>query len=337
MTRRAFLLFVLLLILLFIGCLVFGSVSIEPADVWAALAGADAGSTASFIVRQVRLPAAFTALLSGASLAVSGLMLQTVFRNPLADPSILGINAGASLGVAIAMLALGGTWAAGTFMLRGFLLILFAAFVGAAAIILCLLALSAIVRSSLMLLICGIMISYVTGSLISLLNYTATAEGVHSYVIWGLGNFNGVSLAHLPAFSLVLIVGLAAATLLIKPLNLLLLGDGYAQNLGLNTRLARTLCLAVCGVLTATVTAYCGPIAFIGLAVPHIARMFLGGANHRSLLPLTMLIGSTLALLCYLLSTLPRSHGLIPLNVITPLFGVPVILYVLLRARSVNE
>lgn len=318
---------------LFVVSLFHGTVHFSPPEVMQALTGGDTTSTAAFIVRESRLPQAITAILCGAALAVSGLLLQTVFTNPLADPSILGINAGASLGVAIVMLLMGGSLVAGDFSLSGFVLILIAAFVGSGIIILLLLFFSTILRSSLMLLIIGIMISYVTSSVISLLNYVSTAEGVHSYIIWGLGNFSGVSTGHLLPFSIVVIAGLIAAITLIKPLNALLLGPGYAQNLGVNIRLTRTLLLLITGVLTAITTAYCGPISFIGLAVPHIARLLLGTADNRQLLPVTLLCGSVLALVCNLLCTLPGDEGLIPLNVITPFFGVPVILYVLIFKR----
>ena len=325
---------IVLTVALFVFNLYHGTVSFSASEVWAALSGRDSTSTAAFIVRESRFPQAVTALLCGAALAGSGLLLQTVFSNPLADPSILGINSGASLGVAIVMLLLGGSLMAGPFNLTGFLFVVMAACVGAGIIILLLLFFSKVVRSNLLLLIIGIMISYVTSSVISLLNYVSTAEGVHSYIIWGLGNFSGVSLAQLPVFSGAMILGLLATLLLIKPLNALLLGDNYATNLGINTRRTRTLLLLITGLLTALTTAYCGPISFIGLAVPHIARLMLGTADHRQLLPLTLLTGSALALICNTLCTLPGDQGLIPLNVITPFFGVPVILYVLLFKRK---
>ena len=333
---RLSLLVSVLIVLLFAVSIFHGTVSFTPLQVWNVLTGQDTTSTAAFIVLESRLPQAVTALLCGAALAVSGLLLQTVFTNPLADPSILGINSGASLGVAVVMLLLGGSVMAGPFSVSGFLLVLFAAFAGSAVIIMMLLFFSGIVRGNLMLLIIGIMISYVTSSVISLLNYTSTAEGVHSYIIWGLGNFSGVSRAHLLPFSSVLILGLSASVLLIKPLNAMLLGENYAANLGVNMRRTRTLLLLVTGVLTAVTTAYCGPVSFIGLAVPHIARLMLSSANHRQLLPLTLLTGSSLALLCNILCTLPGDEGLIPLNVITPFFGVPVILYVLIFKRKFN-
>lgn len=194
--------------------------------------------------------------------------------------------------------------------------------------------LSTLVRSNVLLLIAGIMIGYVTSSAISLLNFFATAEGVQSYMVWGMGHFGGVSLRQLPAFALVTSVGLLAALLLVKPLNALLLGDRYAENLGINLRRVRYALLLVTGLLTAVTTAYCGPVSFIGLAVPHIARLLIGSANHRSLLPATLLMGGLIALLCNLLCILPGERGIIPLNAITPLIGAPVILYVILRGRS---
>lgn len=330
------LLMLALILLLFTFSIFHGTVSLTLMQVWNAIIGQDTTSTASFIVRESRFPQAVTALLCGAALAVSGLLLQTVFTNPLADPSILGINTGASLGVAIVMLLLGGSIIAGPFNISGFMLILLAAFSGSAMMILLLLFFSSMMRSHLMLLIIGIMISYVTSSVISLLNYTSTAEGVHSYIIWGMGNFNGVSLAYLFPFSIVMIFGLFCAILLIKPLNAMLLGENYATNLGVSMLKTRTLLLLTTGILTATATAYCGPISFIGLAVPHIARLLLGSVNHRQLLPLTLFTGSAIALICNIVCMLPGDQGLIPLNVITPFFGVPVILYVLIFKRKFN-
>lgn len=313
-----------------------GSVPLSATDVWAVLAGRETDSTTSFIVLQSRLPQAVTALLAGASLAVSGLMLQTVFANPLADPAILGINSGAGLGVGLVMLLFGGSVVGASFSLSGFVLIVMAAFAGSACVILLLLFFSSIVRSNLVLLILGIMISYAVSSLISLLNYAASADSLQAFVMWGMGSFNGVSIERLPLFSTVLLLALGGSVLLVKSLNALLLGENYAVNLGIKMRRIRTLLLVDVGVLSAVVTAFCGPIAFIGLAVPHIARLLLGRADHRNLLPLTLLLGSALALLCLFLCSLPHDRGLIPLNVVTPLFGVPVILYVILRKNKIE-
>lgn len=322
------------ILLLFIANLLVGSVDIPPADVWHILTGGEGGKASwSFIVWESRLPQALTALLCGGSLAVCGLMLQTAFKNPLAGPSILGINSGASLGVAFVMLLFGGSVTAGTFSLSGFLSVLMGAFVGAMAIMALILFFSTLIKSNVMLLITGIMIGYIASSAISLLNFFATAEGVQSYIIWGMGNFGGVSLQQMPAFASVTLLGLAGALMLIKPLNALLLGERYAENLGINIRRVRNWLLLVTGLLTAVTTAFCGPVAFIGLAVPHVARMLLGTSNHQSLLPVTILSGGAIALLCNLVCILPGEAGIIPINAVTPIIGAPVIIYVIVSQR----
>jgi iron complex transport system permease protein len=290
----------------------------------------------SFIVWESRLPQAITALLCGMALAASGLMLQTTFNNPLADPSILGISSGASLGVALVMLAGAGTITAGVFTLSGFLSVIIGAFIGSMLVMGIILFFSTLIKNSIMLLIIGIMIGYITSSAISLLNFFSTAEGVHSYMIWGMGNFGGVSLQQLPFFSLVTMAGLLITILLIKPLNALLLGTRYAENLGINIRRTRNLLLVATGLLTATTTAFCGPISFIGLAVPHIARLMLGTSNHNSLLPVTMLTGGAIALLCNFICILPGEAGIIPLNAVTPVIGAPIIIYVIVNQRKIQ-
>lgn len=326
------------ILLLFAGNLLVGSVSIPPADVFRILLGGEGEKAGwSFILWESRLPQALTALLCGGALAVCGLMLQTAFKNPLAGPSILGINAGASLGVAFVMLLFGGSITAGVFSLSGFFSVLLGAFIGAMLIMALILFFSTLIKSNIMLLITGIMIGYIASSAIALLNFFATAEGVQSYMIWGLGNFGGVSLQQMPAFALVTIVGLFGSLLLIKPLNALLLGERYAENLGVNIRRVRNWLLIITGLLTAVTTAFCGPVAFIGLAVPHVARMILGTANHNSLLPVTILSGGAVALLCNLICVLPGEAGIIPLNAVTPIIGAPVIIYVILSQRKPQQ
>lgn len=324
-----------LLLLLAAASLFSGSVALSPAKVWATLLSGPSGSdAAALIVFETRLPALLTALLSGASLAVAGLMMQTVFANPLADPSVLGVNAGAGLGAAAAMLLCGGSFAAGAFRLSGFLLVVAAAFAGALAVIFLLAACSAFLRDRLMLVVAGLMISFLASALISILNFYATSEGVRSYALWGMGDFGAVSLARLPAFAACAAAGLLSSLLLAKPLNALLLGDDYAANLGVRVRAVRTLALLSTGFLAATVTALCGPVAFIGLAVPPALRYALRTADHRRLLPLAMLWGADVALLCNLLSRLPGDGGLLPLNAVTPLFGVPAVLWILWKERG---
>jgi iron complex transport system permease protein len=304
-----------------------GAIHIDGATVWRILTGgaAEASTVERFIVLESRLPAALTALLTGAALGVSGLLLQSYFRNPLAGPSILGITSGANLGVAC--VALWGVTSVGGLTASALL--------GAAAVLGMLLLLSRYVRQPLTLLIVGMMISYVVSALITLLNFYATAEGVQSFLLWGMGNFSAVGSGHLLGYALMLLIPLAATVLLVKPLNGWMLGELYARNLGVRVGALRVGLLAVTGLLAAVTTAFCGPISFIGLSAPHVARLMLRTDDHRLLLPATALWGGCCASAClYLSAALPTGGGLIPINALTPFFGVPVILYVLLRERS---
>lgn len=327
-----------LLLILFFANLAWGSVSIPLGDIVGILfSGSGTGILATggtatggfdetyrYILLESRLPQAITALLSGAALATSGLLLQTAFRNPLAGPDVFGISSGAGLAVAIVMLGYG---------MGSFLAILSAAFAGAMLVMGIIVMFSQMVRSHTVLLIVGLMVGYLASSVISLLNFFSTAEGVKSYMVWGMGSFGNVSMGEAACLIPLALLGLLASLLLVKPLNAMLLGEQYAANLGFNVRRLRLVLLVVTGVLTAAVTAFCGPVAFIGLATPHIARLVIGTENHRRLLPVTMLAGSLLALLCNLLCTLPQGGGIIPLNAVTPLFGAPVVIYVLMRKR----
>ena len=328
---------VIVLLVLMGANLLFGSVRIPVDAVWNILLGNEVAKASwSFIIWESRFPQSVTALLCGAALAGSGLMLQTAFNNPLADPSILGISSGSSLGVALVMLAGGGSMAAGVFTFSGFFSVVAGALLGAMLVMGLILFFSTLIKSNIMLLIIGIMIGYIISSVISLLNFFATAEGVHSYMIWGMGNFGGVSLQQLPYFALFTLLGLMLSVLLIKPLNAMLLGTRYAENLGVNIRRTRNLLLLATGLLTAITTAFCGPISFIGLAVPHMARLLLGTSNHNILLPITLLTGGVIALLCNLICVLPGEAGIIPLNAVTPVLGAPIIIYVIINQRKIQ-
>lgn len=336
-TGRHILLLGVLIVLLFVANLLVGSVSIPADEVFRILLGEDTGRASwRYIVWEARLPQALTAMLAGSALAACGLLLQTAFRNPLAGVSILGVNSGAGLGVAVVMLLLGGTLSTGAFSLSGFFSVLAGAFAGALAVMALILFFSTVVRSNVMLLIIGLMVGYLVSSVVSLLNFMSTAEGVQSYLVWGMGHFGGVSLRQMPAFAAVVLAGLAGALLLVKPLNALLLGERYAENLGVRVRRVRHVLLVVVGVLTAVTTAFCGPVLFIDLAVPHIARLLLPTANHRLLLPATMLAGAVVALACNLACVLPGGAGLIPLNAVTPLIGAPIVIYVIVRQRTLG-
>lgn len=284
--------------------------------------------TARFIILDSRLPAALTALLAGAALAVGGLVMQTLFRNPLADPSLLGISAGAGLGAAIALLTAAGATLFATAS---------AAMMGAMLAIALLTAASAWMRSASALLIIGVMLSFLLGSITSILNFFATDEGVRSYVIWGLGNFSGAYGSRLVGFSASVLLPLLALPFAARGLDALLLGDDYAHSVGIDVRRHRTLLLLLVGWLTAVTTAVCGPVAFIGLAVPHAARRFAGTALHRKLLPCTVLLGSTTALACLFVTRLPAilqlTPSIMPLAAITPLIGAPVVIALLLKGN----
>ena len=320
---------------LFMAGLMTGSVSIPCSAVWRVLIGEDEGVSDSwrFIILESRLPQMITAMLSGACLATAGLMMQTVFRNPLAGPDVFGINGGAGLGVALVMLLAGGSVTLGTLGVTGNVAILAAAFAGAMAVMAIILFSSTLVRDGVMLLVIGIMVGYLSSSVVTLLNYSATEQGIRSFMLWGMGSLDGVTPSLLPLYVTITLAALLLSLLMVKPLNLLSLGDNYARNLGLNTRRARNYALLLTGLLTAVVTAYCGPIAFIGLAVPHIARLLTVTDDMRRLLPITMLTGAVVTMACHLLCFVPGEAGMLPLNAVTPLIGAPVIIYVIIRKR----
>lgn len=327
------------LLLIVLGCGLFllnlfvGSVKIPAGEVMDILLSGDVeNGPMDFIILGSRVPQALTATLAGAALTVAGLLLQTAFRNPLAGPSILGITSGAGLGVAIVMLFLGGTVSFAGFSAGGYVAVLIGALAGSLAVMGMLLLFSMWLKSDLMLLIAGIMTGYLTSSVVTLLNYLSSAEGIQSFTMWGMGTFGSVSREQMPVFSISIGIGLFLSVLLMKPLNIILLGENYARNLGISMQWVRNMLLVATGILTSVVTAFCGPIGFIGLAVPHIARMIFHTSDHRVMIPACILTGGVTGLLCNLLCILPETI-ILPLNGVTPLIGVPVILYVIFRKR----
>lgn len=309
-----------------IAAMVCGSVHIPISEVLSILTGHTPDKdTWGHIILDLRLPAVITAVLAGMSLAVAGLLMQTIFANPLAGPSIMGVSSGASLGVAVLVLLFG----AGTGT------VVSGAILGAMAVVVLLVALAGILRSGVMLLIVGILISYLSSSAIILLNYAASEQSVHTYVLWGMGTFSDTSWDQMAVPAAITTIGMCAAVFMAKGLNAMLMGENYAANLGVRVWTLRAWALLTAGTLTAVTTAYCGPIAFIGLAVPHIARLALGSTNHHRLLPLTMACGAATALLTLWLCTLPSRWGAVPVNAITPIIGVPVIIYIILNRRRI--
>ncbi len=315
----------LLTVLVALLSLGLGAVAIPIQEVFSILGGgADVPAHWEYIVWQMRVPAMLTAALTGASLGVAGLLLQSYFRNPLAGPSILGITNGANLGVALVIV---GTGTSAAFNTIG------AALAGAMLTLLLLLGVGRLVRQSVTLLIVGILLSYLTSAILTLIHYNASADGVQALLLWGMGSFHQVGLTNLPLFAASTLLPLLAALWLIRPLNGWMLGELYARNLGISTTQVRWLVLIVTGVICAITTAWCGPIAFIGLSIPHVARMVFHTDNHRTLLPATMLLGALCALLCLCLCVAPSDGQILPINAVTPLFGIPVILWVILGKR----
>ena len=330
-TLRLVLLFVGILVLL-VANLFIGTVKIPVGDIVRILIG-DGNESEIWrnIIMSSRLPQALTAIMAGAGLAVSGLQMQTVFRNPLAGPSVLGISNGSALGVAFVVLLSGqlGGVALSRLGYLGDAAMSVAAIVGALAVMMLILWVSQKVKGNVTLLIIGVMIGYLANAIIGVLKFLSPEEDVKAFVVWGLGSFSRVSGDEMVLFVVLMCILLPLAYLLVKPMNLLLLGDRYAANLGLNIRR-----IVSSGVLVAIVTAYCGPIMFIGLAVPHLARALFRTSDHRILMPATMLCGASLALVCNLIARMPGFEGALPVNSVTALVGAPVIAAVLFRKRK---
>ena len=322
-------------VLLVVNVLI-GTVHIPVGEVCRILMGGEHNEIWTNIVLSSRLPQALTAIMAGAGLAVSGLQMQTVFRNPLAGPSVLGISNGSALGVAIVVLLSGqlGGVALSRLGYYGEAAMSIAAIVGAMAVLLLIMWVAQKVKGHVTLLIIGVMIGYLANAVIGVLKFLAPEEDVKAFVVWGLGSFSRVSGDEMLLFVLLMCILLPLACLLVKPMNLLLLGDRYAANLGLNIKRSRMLVIISSGVLVAIVTAYCGPIMFIGLAVPHLARAIFRTSDHRILMPATAFCGSALALLCNLIARMPGFEGALPVNSVTALVGAPVIAMVIFRRRK---
>jgi len=330
----------LLLFLAFLLDISLGSVRIPLKEVFHILfASPSADSTWTFIVEKIRIPKALTAVLAGCGLSVSGLQMQTLFRNPLADPSVLGITAGAGLGVAMIMLA-GGNMAT-LFAIRelglsGSLLITIAACLGAGLVMILVLVLSSRLRDNVLMLIIGIMIGSLTIAVTSIWQYFSSPEQVKDYLLWTFGSLGGVTGGQLLILGSVVVLGLVMAWLSSKMLDALLLGENYARSMGLDPRKARLVIICSSSLLAGSITAFCGPIGFVGIAVPHITRQLFRTSDHRVLVPGCCLTGALLLLLCDTLSQLPGSSTILPINVITALAGAPVVIALLLRQKNIN-
>lgn len=319
----------LLTVVLFTADLLVGSVAVAPADIWAALTGGDCDPAIRDIILRIRLLKAVTALLAGAALAASGLQMQTLFRNPLAGPYVLGISSGAGLGVALFLLGapLLGVSAHSFVQSLG---IAGAAWLGAALVLLVVMAVSRRIKDIMVILILGMMFGSGISSVVEILQYLSSEAALKSFVIWTMGSLGDVTGGNLALMLPVIAAGLVLSVAAIKPLNLLLLGENYARTMGLNVQRTRTLLFLSTVLLAGTVTAFCGPVGFIGLAVPHLARMLFASADHRILMPGSMLAGAALLLVCDLIS---KTLAL-PINTVTALMGIPVVIIVVVRNRN---
>lgn len=332
----------LLIFVFFLLNLLLGSVSIPFKEVWQILWGNSHGNEIWYnIIWKSRIPQALTALVAGAGLSVSGLQMQTVFRNPLAGPSVLGISSGASMGVAFVVLLSGnlGGVALSKIGIMGEIALTLSAIIGSLSVMALIIFVSQKVKGNVTLLIIGVMVGYVANAVIGVLKYFSVEEDIRAYVIWGLGSFARVSGNQMTLFVSIMLVLLPVSFLLVKTLNLLLLGDAYARNLGLNIKRARLQVITCSGVLVAIVTAYCGPIIFLGLAVPHLCRSLFRTSDHRILMPASLLMGGAIALVCNLIARMPGFEGALPVNSVTALVGAPVVISVLFNKRrnDLNE
>ncbi len=340
-SHKAVVALLVLLAMAFVCTLALGSVRIPFKAVLAILAGQPVENTGwRHIVLLYRLPRAVTAVLAGAALGVAGLQMQTLFRNPLADPFILGVSSGASLGVALVVMAAGGA-VTGAFLGRtgstGDVAVIAAAASGAALVLTLVMLISRTVRSNTTLLILGMLFGYATAALVNVLMHFSEQSRLQSFIVWTFGSFGGVTWRQMAVFAPVIGAGLACACCLSKPLNALLLGENYARSMGLRVGYARTLIIGGAALLAGAVTAFCGPIGFVGVAVPHLCRGLFRTADHRILTPAVIVAGAVVALAADLIAQVPGAETVLPLNAVTSLFGAPVVIAVILRRRHLTE
>ena len=333
--KRIFVILSLLTVILFVLDIMLGSVSLSPSQIIGVFSGASGDPMVHSLVTNFRIPKAIVAVLAGMALSVSGLQMQTLFRNPLAGPYVLGVSSGASLGVALLLFGVplfSSSLSANIIRDMGTVL---AAWVGAAAILMIIMAVSIRIKDIMAVLILGMMFGSAATAIVEILQFLSPDAAVKSFVVWAMGSLGGVSLSQLQIMSICIVTGLILSVLLIKSLNLLLLGENYARTMGLNINATRVMMFASTILMAGTVTAFCGPIGFIGIAVPHIARMIFMEADHKILLPGSLVIGAAMMLLCDIIAQLPGSEAVLPINTITALFGIPVVILVIIRNRKI--
>ncbi|TRZ43655.1 FecCD family ABC transporter permease [Robertkochia solimangrovi] len=323
------------MIVLFLLNISLGSVSIPFTAVVNILTGGDGGNENwAYILMHYRLPKAFTAILAGSSLALSGLLMQTLFRNPLAGPFVLGISSGASLGVALLIMGTSLLPGIGTGIMTGSVAMAIAASLGSFVVLLCIFIMASRVRDTMALLIIGLMFGSLTAAIVSVLSYFSNMEQLQRYIFWSFGNLGDLSWSQVVIFIVIVFSGITISILCIKPLNGLLLGENYARSMGMNVKKVRYLIIIATSLLAGSVTAFAGPVAFIGLAVPHLSRQIFRTPDHRILMPAVLISGAILMLVCDTVAQLPFSAYSLPINAVTSLIGAPVVIWLLVRKRK---
>ncbi len=334
-TRLVFVLLILAVVLAFVIDIAWGTISIPPAEVLSALLGTDdSGTTSTYVVQHFRLPKALTALIAGAGIAISGLQMQSLFRNPLADTSILGINSGAGVGVALYTMAAGllPGWlsSGGVVSMWGIIL---SASLGAVVVLLAISVVASRVRDVVSVLIVGVMMGFLASAVISVLQFFSSEETLRMYLMWSFGSVSGTTWGQLTWLLPIVSIGLLASLLMPKYMNALALGEHYARSVGVNVPAVRMSMIAITSIITGSITAFVGPVAFLGLAVPHFVRATMRTADHRTLIPATMLMGALLLLVCDIATQLPEAQFVLPINALTSFIGAPVVIFVILRGR----
>ena len=328
-----FLILIFLLIAAFIGDIFTGNATISIKEAWSALFGSSGNVIVDEIIRNYRLPKALTAVLAGAALSVSGLLMQTLFRNPLAGPDVLGVSAGAGLGVAL-LTMFSGTALYPFIQIMGNMGQVVAAIAGATLVLLLILVVSSRIKDSITILVLGMIFGYVASSLITILQSFADPDSLKVFVTWTFGSLGDVTLDEMPILATIVLSGILLTIILQKTLNSLLLGESYALSAGLNIKRARIIIITIAAVITGSVTAFTGPIAFVGVVIPHFARAFFGTVNHRTILPATILMGSILMLICDIVSQIPITNRTLPINAVTAMFGAPMIIWIVLKRKK---
>ena len=325
---------IVLTLVAFVADVLTGSVNIPLNEAFDIVFGSGGDITSKYILLDFRLPKALTAVYVGAGLSVSGLMMQTLFRNPLAGPFVLGISSGASLGVALFTMASGLVFGASAMFVSGALGYVFAAIIGAALVMMLTVAVSLRVNDTVSLLIVGIMFGSITGAFVTVLQYFSDPNTVHNFLVWTFGSLSGVTWKEVKIITLCFVVGMILAFTLVKSLNALLLGENYARSIGVNSKRVRFVIIVITSLIAGTLTAFVGPIGFIGVAVPHMARYGLNSSDHKQLMPLTALYGAGLMLVFDIISQLPGHQNTLPINAVTALFGAPVVIWVIFRSKT---